>query len=76
VYVLFFTVQGRLKRCAENLFNCATLYTAGAVKESVMVLAAGKGLVRLEMCLCRGEVVGQVQGLERAKSAVVGGIRP
>jgi hypothetical protein len=62
VYVLFFTVQGRLKRCAEKLFNCSTLYTAGAVKESVLVLAVGKGLVRLRMCLCGGEVVGASTG--------------
>jgi hypothetical protein len=76
VYVLFFTVQGTLKRCAENLFNCSTLYTAGAVKESVLVLAAGKGLVRLEMCLYGGEVVGASTGLERAEGAVVGVLGP
>lgn len=62
MYVLFFTVQRRLKRSAENLFNCSTLCTAGAVKESVLVLAAGEGLVWLEMCLYGGEVVGASTG--------------
>jgi hypothetical protein len=65
-----------LKRSAENLFNCSTLCTAGAVKESVLVLVlAAMGKCALEGG-CAGEVVGAGTGLERAESAVVGRTRP
>jgi hypothetical protein len=33
-----------LERSVENLFNFFALFTAGAVKESVLVLAFGKEL--------------------------------
>jgi hypothetical protein len=66
-----------LKRSAENLFNCSTLCTAGAVKESVLVLVlvlvrASTGRECAVQGRCGGEVVGAGTGLKRAESAVVG----